>query len=68
MAKKPPKNKGKQAPLLNKGDEKMVKVRIRPYRGIGGVGGPGTETMMSLALAQEYARDGYLDILKEDES
>jgi len=44
-----------------------VKVRVRPFRGVGGIGGPGTVAEVPEALAQSLEKDGFVDILKEDE-
>ncbi len=41
-----------------------VMIRVRPMRGIGGVGGAGTETAMGRELAEKYQAEGYVDILE----
>lgn len=41
-----------------------VMVRIKPMRGIGGFGQEGWEGPMDADLADQYAADGYLDILE----
>lgn len=43
----------------------MVRVRVKPLRGVGGVGGPGTEALMPREQAEQYAREGYVEILTE---
>ena len=43
---------------------KTVWVRVRPYRGIGGVGGPGTVAQMSEDMAAQYVHMGYVDIVE----
>ena len=43
--------------------EEMVKVKIRPNRGIGGFGSQGDEVDMPLEMAKQYEAEGYLDIL-----
>lgn len=40
-----------------------VRIRIRPLHGIGGVGDAGTEALMDKKEAEQYQKDGYLDIL-----
>ena len=42
----------------------QVKIRIRPMRGIGGVGTAGEEAFMSRAEAEKYQAEGYIDILE----
>ena len=65
MARKPAANKRKSAPE-NKGAEvAMVTVRVLLYRGIGGVGGPGTVAQMPREMAEKYAREGYVEIIEE---
>lgn len=44
-------------------DEKKVKVRILPLKGIGGVGNAGDEVWMSESDAQYYVREGYVEII-----
>lgn len=57
MAKTPTQNKS-----LSGG---VVRVRIRPLRGIGGYGNAGDEVMMPADEARAYQADGYVDILGE---
>lgn len=49
-------------------EEKKIKVRILPGHGIGGVGSAGDEVWMSKADAEVYIRDGYVEVVKDDES
>ena len=42
-------------------EEKKVKVRILPLKGIGGYGNGGDEVWMSTADAEMYIRDGYVE-------
>lgn len=62
MAKKPGDNKA-----LQPGSNKMVKVRILPLRGIGGIGGPGDEGMLPEDQALQYVADGYCEIISNEE-
>jgi len=55
-----------EAPELPKAEKGMVHIRVLPYRGIGGVGGPGTVTQMEKALAEQYEADGYVEILNKE--
>ena len=48
-------------------DEK-VRVRIRPLKGIGGVGNAGDVVMMSPEDAEMYFRDGYVEYVDEEQS
>jgi len=48
-------------------DEK-VRVRIRPLKGIGGVGNAGDVVMMSPEDAEMYFRDGYVEYVDEEKS
>ena len=62
----------KQADVENKGvkaavAQRKVKVRVRPFRAVAGIGGPGTEAEVDEALAVELASIGYVEILKERE-
>lgn len=57
-------NKGAEAPEEPKAPDGMVRVRVLPQRGIGGVGGPGTVAQMERALAEGYAGEGYVEILE----
>lgn len=41
----------------------MVAIRILPLRAIGGVGGPGTVAQMEKSLAEQYAREGYVEVI-----
>lgn len=41
-----------------------VMIEILPMRGIGGVGGAGTQAEMEWEQAEQYARDGYVKILE----
>ena len=45
----------------------LVRVRVRPFRGVGGIGGPGAVKEIPAELAKSLAKDGFVDILKEDE-
>jgi hypothetical protein len=65
--KKPVANQSRQ-PAENKAapgpaPEGKVFVELLPGRGIGGVGGPGTQAWMDQAEAEQYAADGYVRIL-----
>jgi hypothetical protein len=42
-----------------------VKVRLLPGRGIGGIGGPGTEAWINKAEADQYVADGYVEIIQK---
>lgn len=42
----------------------QVMIRVRPMRGIGGVGKEGTEAPMDRELAEQYQAEGYVDILE----
>lgn len=44
-----------------------VKVRILPFRGIGGVGMAGDVVTMERAQAEEYVRDGYVEVLADSD-
>ena len=44
-------------------DEKKVKVRILPLKGIGGVGNAGDEVWMSEGDAQYYVREGFVEVI-----
>lgn len=46
-------------------EEKKVKVRILPLKGIGGVGYAGDEVWMSEAEAKQYFEDGYVEYVEE---
>jgi hypothetical protein len=46
-------------------EEKKVRVKILPLRGIGGVGNAGDVAWMSAADAEMYVRDGYVEIVDE---
>ena len=41
-----------------------VMIRVLPMRGIGGVGKAGTEAEMDREQAEQYVRDGYVEILE----
>jgi len=47
-------------------DEKKVKVRILPLKGIGGVGNEGDEVWMNESDAQYYVREGFVEILEAE--
>jgi len=47
-------------------DEKQVKVRILPLKGIGGVGNEGDEVWMSDSDAQYYMREGFVEIIEAE--
>lgn len=46
-------------------DDKKVKVRILPLKGIGGVGNAGDVVTMSPADAEMYVRDGFVEVVEE---
>ncbi len=48
-------------------ERKKVKVRVKPFRAVEGIGGPGTVAEVEAPLAEELAAIGYVEILKEDE-
>jgi len=48
-------------------DEKKVKVKIRPLRGIGGYGSSGDVVDMPIKEAERYQAEGYCDILSKEE-
>lgn len=56
-------------PLIEEHDQERgegkVLIEILPGRGIGGIGGPGTQTWMDRATAEQYVADGYVRILQE---
>lgn len=67
MADKPKANKT-VTPGANKSDELLrVKVRIRPLRGIGGYGNAGDVVWMPADEADQYASQGYVDFVEEEE-
>lgn len=45
---------------------KMVKVRILPLRGIGGIGGPGAEGVLPKEAAERYVAEGYCVIVEDE--
>ncbi|HFC09068.1 MAG TPA: hypothetical protein ENJ54_04305 [Chloroflexi bacterium] len=45
----------------------LVRVRVRPFRGVGGIGGPGAVKEIPAELAKSLAKDGFVDILKEED-
>lgn len=47
-------------------DEKKVKVRILPLKGIGGVGNAGDEVWMSESDAQYYVREGFVEVIEDE--
>lgn len=47
-------------------DDKKIKVRILPLKGIGGVGNAGDVVTMSAADAEMYVRDGYVEVVVEE--
>jgi len=47
-------------------DERKVKVRILPLKGIGGVGNAGDEVWMSESDAQYYVREGFVEIIEAE--
>jgi hypothetical protein len=49
-------------------DEKNIKVRILPLKGIGGVGNAGDVVMMSAADAEMYVRDGFVEVVEESQT
>ncbi len=42
---------------------KTVLIRLRPGRGVGGIGGPGSEARVSTVYARELVETGYADIV-----
>lgn len=50
---------------LKKAPKGQVMVRIKPMRGIGGYGQSGWEGPMDEELADQYAADGYVEILED---
>lgn len=63
MAKKPSVNKA-----VTPGENKMVRVRVLPLRGIGGIGGPGAEGFLPEDQAMLYVADGYAELVKDEPS
>lgn len=55
----------KEAPPKKKAPKGELLVRIKPGRGIGGYGQAGWEGSMPKELAEQYAADGYLEILEQ---
>lgn len=49
-------------------EDKKVKVRILPLKGIGGYGNAGAEVWMSAAEAEMYIREGYVELISDDAS
>jgi hypothetical protein len=47
-----------------KGPKGQVRIRILPLRGIGGVGVAGDEAWMDKAQAEQYVKDGYVEIIE----
>lgn len=47
-------------------DEKKVKVRILPLKGIGGVGNEGDEVWMNESDAQYYVREGFVELIETE--
>jgi len=45
-------------------EETKVRVRIKPLKGIGGIGNAGDEVMMTPEEAEMYFRDGYVEYVK----
>ena len=45
-------------------EDTKIKVRILPLHGIGGVGEAGDEVWMSVADAEMYVRDGYVEVVE----
>jgi hypothetical protein len=48
-------------------DDTKIKVRILPLHNIGGVGMAGDVVWMSAADAEMYVRDGYVELLTEND-
>ena len=48
--------------------EPKVRVRIKPLKGIGGIGNAGDEVMMTPEEAEMYFRDGYVEYVEEQQS
>jgi len=46
-------------------DEKTVRVKILPLKGIGGVGNAGDVVTMSAADAEMYVRDGFVEVVPD---
>lgn len=46
-------------------DEKTVKVRLLPLHNIGGYGNAGDVVIMPTAVAKQYVKEGYVEILSK---
>lgn len=47
--------------------EKRVKIRILPLRGIGGIGSAGDTAWLPIDEAEQWVKDGYVEIISTDE-
>lgn len=45
--------------------DKMVRIKIKPLRGIGGIGGPGTVANIPKKDAKHWVEEGYAEYFKE---
>ncbi len=49
-------------------DDEKIRVRILPLKGIGGVGNAGDVVMMSASDAEMYVREGFVEIVVENDA
>lgn len=67
MARKPSENKAAKPAANKKAAGKRVKIRVLPFRGIGGIGGPGTVAEVDAEQAREWVETGYAEYVKEED-